>query len=317
MNPMNRMLQMTLAASIILVLALPGTAQAEFRLLDRDFTALYVFGDSLSDPGNTFALRGETTTAPYAPIPEFPYESRRFSNGKTWVEIMARQIGNFRGARPAYKRPWFGNYAVAGARSAGTNDLKPTLGDQVSDYLRNVGGAADPDALYVVQFGGNDIRDALEAGLAGGDPNAVIAAALRAFVHNIGVLSHAGARKFLVANAPNLGRVPVIAAIGATGPAEALSIGYNAGLDGVLAQLAAGGLEIYRLDLFSFVDAAVEMPLGFGFADAMTPCLQVFTPPASGVCDDPDQRLFWDGLHPTRAGHRILGSIAVNMLSLD
>ena len=59
------------------------------------------------------------------------------------------------------------------------------------------------------------------------------------------------------------------------------------------------------------------MPLGFGFADAMTPCLQVFTPPATGVCDDPDQRLFWDGLHPTRAGHRIVGNIAVNVLSLD
>lgn len=317
MNAIKRTLLMTLAASMILVLAMPDTARAEFRHFKRDFSALYVFGDSLSDPGNTYALRGETTTAPYAPIPELPYDSRRFSNGKTWVEILAKEIGNYRGARPAYRRPWFGNYAVAGARTPGTNDLKPTFGDQVSDYLRNVGGAADPDALYVVQFGGNDIRDALEAGLAGGDPNAVLGVALGALANNIGLLSQAGARKFLIANAPNLGRVPVIAALGASGPAEALSIGYNAGLDGVLVQLAAGGLEIYRLDLFNFVDAATQMPLGFGFADATTPCLQVFTLPATGVCDDPDQRLFWDGLHPTRAGHRIVGSIAVNMLSLD
>ena len=317
MNETRRTLLMALAASMIFVLALPGAAQAEFRYFERDFSALYVFGDSLSDPGNTYALRGETTTAPYAPIPEFPYDSRRFSNGKTWVEILAIELRNFRGARPAYRRPWFGNYAVAGARSQGSNDLKPTFGDQVNDYLRNVGGAADPDALYVVQFGGNDIRDALEAGLAGGDPNAVLGEALGALAYNIGVLSQAGARKFLIANAPNLGRVPVIGALGASGPAEALSIGFNMGLDGILAQLAAGGLEIYRLDLFSFVDAATQMPLGFGFADAMTPCLQVFTSPNSGVCDDPDQRLFWDGLHPTRAGHRIVGTIAINALSLD
>ncbi len=317
MNAMKRMLLMTMAASMILVLAIPEPARAEFGYFGRDFSALYVFGDSLSDPGNTYALRGEITTAPYEPIPEFPYDSRRFSNGKTWVEVLARETRNFRGARPAYLRPWFGNYAVAGARTSGTNDLKPTFGDQVGDYLENVGGAADPDALYVVQFGGNDIRDALEAGLTGGDPSAVLTEALGALAHNIGVLSQAGARKFLVANAPNLGRVPVIAALGAQAPAEQLSIGYNMGLDGILAQLAAGGLEIYRLDLFSFVDAATQMPLGFGFGDAMTPCLQVFTPPATGVCDDPDQRLFWDGLHPTRAGHRLVGTIAINALSLD
>jgi len=317
MNVIRRLLLMTFAATIILVLAAPQPANADFRRFERDFSALYVFGDSLSDSGNTYALRGEITTAPWAPIPELPYDSRRFSNGKTWVEILAKELGNYRGGLPAYRSRWFGNYAVAGARMPGTNDLKPTFGDQVGDYLSNVGGAADPNALYVVQFGGNDIRDALETGLAGGDPNAVLREALGALVQNIGLLRQAGAQKFLIANPPNLGRVPVIVAIGAQAPAEQLSIGYNVGLDGLLAQLAASGLQIYRLDLFSFLDAAIAMPLGLGFSDAMTPCLQVFTPPATGVCEDPDQRLFWDGLHPTRAGHRLVGNIAVNVLSID
>ena len=317
MNPVRKMLLMTFTASMILVLAVPQPASADFGYFDREFSALYVFGDSLSDPGNTYALRGEITTAPWVPIPELPYDSLRFSNGKIWVEILARELRTYRGARPAYQRPWFGNYAVAGARIAGTNELKPTFGDQVSDYLENVGGAADPNALYVVQFGGNDIRDALVAGQLGGDPNAVLGGALLALADNISLLSQAGARRFLVANAPNIGRVPAVVALGASVPAEQLSSGFNESLDGVLAQFAAAGLEIYRLDLFNFVEAATSMPLGLGFADAATPCLQVFTPPATGVCDDPDQYLFWDALHPTRAGHRLVGNIAVNVLPLD
>jgi len=48
----------------------------------------------------------------------------------------------------------------------------------------------------------------------------------------------AGARKLLVANAPNLGKVPVVAALGAQAPAEQLSDAYNMALDGLLAQLA-------------------------------------------------------------------------------
>jgi phospholipase/lecithinase/hemolysin len=311
------MLLLLLAATLLSASVAPQQAHAEHRLFERDFSSLFVFGDSLSDPGNTYVLTGEINQPPWEPIPEFPYESRRFSNGKIWVDILAQETRNYRGALPAYRSKWFGNYAVAGARAQGIGAAKPTLGDQVQKYLGRTGGTADPDALYVVQIGGNDIRDALETGLGGGDPIAVIGGAIQALAQNLTVLSQAGARKFLVANAPNLGKVPVIAALGAQGPAEQLSAAYNLALDGLLVQFAAAGLEIYRLDLFSFVNTATAMPEGLGFADAMTPCLEVFVPPATGVCDDPDQHLFWDGLHPTRAGHRLVGSIAVNTLSLD
>jgi phospholipase/lecithinase/hemolysin len=310
------MLLLSLAATLVVVGAAPHDAYADHFRFTRDFSNLYVFGDSLSDPGNTYFINGEINEAPWEAIPEEPYESRRFTNGKTWVDTLAKATRNYRGALPAYRRDWFGNYAVAGARAQGVGAEKPSFGDQVLKYLGVTGGSADPDALYVVQFGGNDIRDALESAQVGGDPFVVIGGAIQALAYNITVLSNAGARKFLVANAPNLGKAPVIAALGAQVPAEQLSAGYNMALDGLLMQLSASGLEIYRLDLFSFVTVAAEMPHGFGFADATTPCLQVFAPPATGVCEDPDQRLFWDGIHPTRAGHRLVGSIAVNSLSL-
>jgi phospholipase/lecithinase/hemolysin len=317
MNVLQRTLLLFFAATQVVVVAAPQEAQAGQSHFRKDFSSLFVFGDSLADPGNTYFIRGEINEAPWEAIPELPYESRRFSNGETWVEILAKETRNYRGALPAYRSKWFGNYAVAGGRIQGVGAAKPSFGDQVQKYLGVSGGTADPDALYVIQFGGNDIRDALEAPQSGGDPVAVIGGAIQAMAHNITVLSQVGARRFLIANAPNLGKVPVIAALGAGAPAEALSIAYNAALDGLLVQLGNAGLEIYRLDLFSFINAATAMPEGLGFADAMTPCLQIFSPPATGVCDDPDQRLFWDGIHPTRAGHRLVGNIAINLLSLD
>lgn len=115
-----------------------------------------------------------------------------------------------------------------------------------------------------MQFGGNDVRDALESALAGGDPYAMIGGAMRALGQNIAMLRNAGAQNFLVANAP-------------------------------LANFAAGGLQVYQPDLFNFVDVATDMPHGIGFADAATPCVQVFAAPASEICNDPDRYLFWIG----------------------
>ena len=317
MQALRRTLLPCLAAAILLIGATPQSAHADFNRFSRDFSSLNVFGDSLSDPGNKFVLAGGTNSAPWAPIPELPYESRRFTNGKTWIELVAKETRNRRGGLPAYRSSWSTNYAVAGARASDSKQDEVNFADQVTRHLEATGGVADPNGLYVVQFGGNDIRDALEAAQLGADPTAVIGGAIQELAQNIGILAQAGAKKFLVANAPNLGKVPVIMAIGASAPAEQLSAGYNAALDGLLVQLAQSGLEIYRVDLFSFVGGAVEIPQAFGIADAATPCLQVFAPPATGVCDDPDQRLFWDGIHPTRAGHRLLSSIALNALSLD
>lgn len=57
------------------------------------------------------------------------------------------------------------------------------------------------------------------------------------------------------------------------------------------------------------------------FADSLsdpgTPCLQAFVAPASQVCSDPHQHLFWNEIHRTRAGHRLAGDIAFNQLSLQ
>ncbi len=323
----------TVRTSLLILIGIAASlgapaALADWRGWERDYSELVVFGDSLSDPGNKFAVIGITNDGIWEAIPDEPYDSRRFTNGKTWVEHLAKALKNYRGGLPAYRNGWFGNYAYAGARAQGSDAERPSFGDQVQKYLISTGGIANPDALYVVQFGGNDVRDALTAAqvvlMTGGTPEQaqlaageVIAAAVAALGEQMGILRAAGAQNFLVANAPNLGKTPVVIALGASGDAEALASGFNFGVDGTIAFFASTGANMYRLDLFNFVEAATEVPLGLGFTNATEPCLQVFTPPLTGVCDDADQRLFWDGIHPTRAAHRVIGSIAVNVLSLD
>src|ERR1043165_1234372 len=74
----------------------PGLAAAGG--LHRPFDRIVVFGDSLSDPGNAFALTGQHLTPPsygmttpedlLTLIPDAPYArgGNHFSNGPTWIE---------------------------------------------------------------------------------------------------------------------------------------------------------------------------------------------------------------------------------------
>src|SRR5437762_12424368 len=85
----------TAASYIALLLLAPAGAEAQSR-----FSGIVVFGTSLSDSGNAFALVGDASTPPdfaLSPllIPSAPYAKggHHFSNGATWVEQLARSAG--------------------------------------------------------------------------------------------------------------------------------------------------------------------------------------------------------------------------------
>ncbi len=83
-----------------------------------------VFGDSLSDPGNVFALSGTVSHTPYAVIPSAPYAigGHHFSNGKTWIEQRPAGNVNAQSSGPAYQVSGvFTNYAVGGAHARPTS----------------------------------------------------------------------------------------------------------------------------------------------------------------------------------------------------
>jgi phospholipase/lecithinase/hemolysin len=204
------------------------------------------------------------------------------------------------------------NYAVAGARARAVPDTLD-LPEQVAVFLNVVGNNASSDALYVIDFGGNDVRDALAAG-----DLAILSDALTAISDNLGVLNAAGARKFLVLNVADIGQIPSVRILdslfpGAALAATLLSQSFNAGLDGVLLGLAAlPGVEIARLDVYGTVHDLVANPEAFGLTDVVHACITPNLPPFT--CKTPDQFLFWDGIHPTKTVHAIFAEEAADAL---
>src|SRR5699024_4264746 len=71
--------------------------------------------------------------------------------------------------------------------------------------------------------------------------------------------------------------------------------------------------KLHSFDLFQMLRAVVAQPERFGLSDATDPCIHVNTT-VDPVCANPDSYLFWDGIHPTTAGHAVLASAVYDAL---
>ncbi|MBI3186940.1 MAG: SGNH/GDSL hydrolase family protein [Gammaproteobacteria bacterium] len=283
---------------------------------DKDLK-LVVFGDSLSDPGNLYALTGLSVQAPYELIPSAPYVigDYHLTNGDTWVEQLADKLDIKSG--PAFVKTRYGNYAVGGARARATGFMDLT--SQVGSYLANDKLKDTSRTLYVIMIGGNDVRDAIEAlqtDVTGASSLQILTAAVTSVSDNILALQAAGARHIVVANAPDLAIVPALIMAGpqAQGAAHFMSVSYNTALDNLLNQLEMFlPVEFMRLDLYSFLYAVTSMPANYGLVNVTMPCLS-FGVVENAVCAQPDDYLFWDGIHPTTKGHAKIAEYAASVL---
>ncbi len=295
----------SLAVGLILLMWLGATPSA-----GGEPSRVVVFGDSLSDPSNAFLLLREVERPPFELIPDAPYATLHFSNGITWVERLARALDVPLSAGPALLAPkLFSNYAVGAARARPVGEFD--LATQVSRYLDDFHGRAPSRALYIVFIGGNDLRDALEVAPDFPTSFSILLGAVATIEESIRRLAAEGAQTFLVANAPDLSLVPAVRLQGplAQEAAKALSEFFNGNLELMLQTLQADPdlalLTLKRLDVFAFLTAVVQHPESFGLDDAVNPCITPGVLP-NAICSHPDRFLFWDGIHPTRTGHRLL-----------
>ena len=75
---------------------------------------------------------------------------------------------------------------------------------------------------------------------------------------------------------------------------------------------ARTGATITRLDAYDLLNRITADPAGYGLTNVTQACI---TPDlAPYVCDTPDDYLFWDGIHPSRAGHAITANEAARLL---
>ncbi len=304
------------AVALIAVLSTPAYAGGSHQFV--------VFGDSLSDPGNFFIEYGQVSEPPYMPVPSAPYDihGHHFSNGLTWIEQLTEELGSRDSGRPALARPGvYTNYAFGRARARANAPVFPAfdLSTQVGLFLSDFGGQAPARATYVIWIGANDLDDAigaLQTDPSGATSIGIIQTALGTIAANIQALWAAGARSFLIPNEPDLGLTPAVRSAGpaAVGAATQLSEAFDAGLTQVLAELQAlPQIEFKTLDVFTLLHAVVSDPQAYRLRDAQDPCLTFFVT-VDAICERPNRHLFWDGIHPTEAGHEIVEDAAQQVL---
>ena len=248
-------------------------------------STFYVFGDSFTDAGNIAAATGNTI-----PNPALGYWQGRFADGPTWVDRLSyAQFGT-----PTRASLTGGNnFSFGGARAAQDDIISagppvvaiPGLVTQGGMYFAQV-GFVDPNALYIINFGNNDVN-----AIQGGDTQGLTVPQYQAaYVNNmvgaVAQLSAFGAKNILILGVPNPTEVE----------GQVLQGLLDNALDAAEPFLAA---NLYRYSYFSFFTRLQTDPTQFGLPaslDFTTPCL-VGETPGPGI--DCTGYLSFDGIHVT------------------
>ncbi len=255
------------------------------------FSKIVVFGDSVSDNGNLFKLTGGAAPAP-------PYWQGRFSDGPIWVEYLAQDLG---------MTGLLDDYAVGGATSGtqvngAPSDWPHGTQSQIEQYLLSHPG--DPDALYIIWTGHNDIFIPISE-TPMGDLDAARVAFVENMRNNIRMLWTAGAQHILVVNISDIGKGPGFLAMGSEVSAWAswLASSFNQGLAGALNELAAEGVATIAMDAFASSDTVFAHPAQFGFVNVT-------------VDPFPESRAGYSnfGGHPSTQYHKVIAQSAERSL---
>lgn len=328
---MRHLLAALLAASTLV--ASPPASAALATLSN-----LFVFGDSLSDGGNSGLLT--KGLLPPSGFPPPPYFNGQYSNGPVAVEYLWQ---SYNPGSTSFKPSLGGgtNYAIGGATTGLDNynlinpnvpaALQPSFNDlglaqQLGQFQAFLGGGGTFDpatSLFVVWAFPNDVFWLLttsQVPLVGPHlpdqpltlppavpptPDNLVAQGIGNIVNSIAFLASLGAQHFLVPNMPDLGETPFGLGSADPGGLTTLTEGFNDNLE--LALTALDNLlptaEIVQFDTFGAFTALQANPGAFGFTDATHACVAF---PAE--CN-PNTWLFWDSVHPTTAAHQVLGAM--------
>lgn len=302
------------------------------------YSQIFVFGDSLSDIRNLFILTDNTPLQDAIPV-SLPYFAGRFSNGPVWAERLAEMLN-------LELRSFLAggtNYAFGGAETAldvegvfgrEVNVLIPSVRSQVSNLFLGRPFSdlpfidlplpvddADPNALYVVWGGANNLRRAVLQGVTN---TSIAERTANSLVRAVEDLAESGAVHFLVPGAPDLGQTPESAELTEARRtfATTLSEVYNNTLTAALHALETeSAISISRLDTFALLDDVINDPEAFGLTNVTDACLTVVDDDLSDapfvggeICDNPESYLFWDFIHPTATTHTIIAEQAFSNL---
>jgi outer membrane lipase/esterase len=293
---MCRIRKSVLASALATALA---TAAAD---ASAQFDGFYFFGDSLTDAG-TYGAR--FTVNP----------------GLVWAQDLGAKYG-------FTVTPW--NQGGIDAAQGGAQVTQPSpsnppgapqrpLSVQI-DQLLQATPHLDPNTLYTVWIGGNDVINNVIAAGAGQltreQVQANVTTAAGQTLQQIARLRDAGARTIMVFNLPDIGQVPLGRA-NPGAPFSALSQLFNSTLQAGLGSL---GVDIVPMNIYGLLNEIIADPTLYGFTNVTSPACTtasaITCTTATLVAPNAAQTyLFADALHPTPAGHQIIADLAAAEIS--
>lgn len=297
----------SLMAVAIALAAVPAMAQSPY-------SRTVFIGDSLTDAGYF---------RPLLPAAVQPVTGQFTTNpGWTWAQHVANYYGTDASAHGNGQNG--DNYAIGGARvgvdtsqvlAPGTPAVPVySLKTQTAQYLAANGGKADPNALYSVWGGAND----LFAIQAGAPLVSTLTNAVTDQVGIVGTLKAAGAQYIVVPTIPDVGLTPGARAGGpaAMAAGTALAKAYN---DALFGGLKAAGLQVIPVDTFHILQEIVANPAQYGFVNVTSPACTTASsltcnPTSYATPNAANSYVFADGVHPTTATHEMLGQYTLSIL---
>ena len=309
---MNTLKRMTVALLAVLPLA-TGVAAAD---TEHGYSRIFIFGASFMDSGNHFILTGESAHPPFVPVgPSYPMGGHNFSNGPTWVEVVAAEMKLRKGAKPAFRHPTSGNYAVGYGRAReDADDILPSLYDQVQAWRDNGYCTYTPmdDTLFIMDSAYFDLIDLVNNPE---DSMSVLGGMTNSIDENIGILYECGARNLLFAYIPPLEASPMVPQP-ANPPVPSGSWIYNyMFLAPVLESYASEpDMNVSVVDFFAFVSGMLATHETFGLTNVTDSCI-TFGVTKGAFCKNRDEYFFWDPLHPTKTAHALMAEEALRVLS--
>lgn len=272
----------TAAFASILSIAAPAAAQTA----PRDFSTMYVFGDSLVDAGNV-----KLSTGGAQPNEALGYFQGRFTNGFDYTDLVSISLFG-QATRPSLAGG--NNFAFGGARVVTDNVGGLDLAQQLALYQQRIGagGVADPNALYVLNFSGNDLFALASNDIGGRTATQYTGLLISGYAGAVQTLNDLGARNILITGIPN-----------ADNPAAlAIDQALNLALNGLSLNSAT------RLDRFSYINFFTTLqtnPAALGLPPQQLGVNCINSPAA--VANGCRGIFSFDGVHPTAPIH---GAIA-------
>ena len=314
MNVLKRMM-------VALLALLPLATGMAFAENEHGYSRIFIFGASFMDSGNHFADTGITAHPPFELIPFASYGvgGHRHTNGHTWVEVLAQDMGLNEWAKPAYRNPVFGNYAYGYGRA---REVADPAGDSLStqvQYWQDNGyctGIPMDDTLFIVDSGYADLFDIMVAP----DQTAILAimGEMTASIgNNIGILYGCGARNLLFAYLMPAEAAPITKLMPAPPEPPPISLTeiYNGWfLKPFVIDVLPQDMNVFTVNFYADVTKVLMEPEKYGFTNVSDACITPYVRKGA-FCKNRDEYFWWDQVHPTKEGHVLLAQFALRCLT--